>query len=224
MGTLAFTNSCRFILAHTLSSYNIQLLFIDLYPTKMAAMTHLLLLMAFFGHSLAINCKGCTPLDSLSFDKLLNKFKVSLIKFDVAYPYGDKHEEFAKFSQDAVDIEDLFVGEVGIKDYGDKDNADLGERYDVKKDDYPVVILFMKDEKTGKMTDYRFGDEFKVDNLKNFVRQRTGIYMALPGCMEDFDNLADKLMTASNAGEKGKVVVEAEKNQRQIARRQGQKG
>ena len=35
--------------------------------------------------------------------------------------------------------------------------------------------------------------------------------MALPGCMEDFDNLADKLMTASNAGEKGKVVVEAEK-------------
>jgi hypothetical protein len=35
-------------------------------------------------------------LDNLTFDKLLSKFDASLIKFDVAYPYGDKHEEFAK--------------------------------------------------------------------------------------------------------------------------------
>ena len=83
--------------------------------------------------TLAINCKGCTPLDNLSFDKLLSKFKVSIVKFDVAYPYGDKHEEFGKFSLAAAEVEDLFVGEVGIKDYGDKDNADLAERFGVKK-------------------------------------------------------------------------------------------
>jgi hypothetical protein len=35
-------------------------------------------------------------LDNLTFDKLMSKFDASLIKFDVAYPYGDKHEEFAK--------------------------------------------------------------------------------------------------------------------------------
>ena len=94
--------------------------------------------------------------DSLSFDKLLKKFKVSIVKFDVAYPYGDKHEQFGKFSQDAAEIEDLFVGEVGIKDYGDKDNGDLAERFNVKKDDYPVVILFQKDIQSGKLKDFRY--------------------------------------------------------------------
>ena len=94
--------------------------------------------------------------DSLSFDKLLKKFKVSIVKFDVAYPYGDKHEQFGKFSQDAAEIEDLFVGEVGIKDYGDKDNSDLAERFNVKKDDYPVVILFQKDIQSGKLKDFRY--------------------------------------------------------------------
>ena len=63
----------------------------------------------------AINCKGCTPLDSVSFNKLLSKFKVSVVKFDVAYPYGEKHEEFAKFSQDASEIEDIFVGESRVQ-------------------------------------------------------------------------------------------------------------
>ena len=81
--------------------------------------------------------------------------KVSLVKFDVAYPYGDKHEEFAKFSKAAAEDENLFVAEVGIKDYGDKDNADLAERFNVKKEDYPVVILFIRDDRTGKMNDFR---------------------------------------------------------------------
>ena len=81
-------------------------------------------------------------MDTASFDKLLSKFKVSVVKFDVAYPYGDKHEEYAKFSLAAAEVEDLFVGEVGIKDYGDKDNTDLAERFKVKKEDFPVVILF----------------------------------------------------------------------------------
>ena len=158
----------------------------------------------------AINCKGCTPLDSLSFDKLLSKFKVSVIKFDVAYPYGDKHEEFAKFSVSASELDDLFIGEVGIKDYGDKDNADLAERFEVLKDDYPVCILFVQDA-NGKLSDHRFAGEFKEDNLKSFVRQKSGLYLPLPGCLEAFDNLADSLMTAPDAGTKGKVIVQAEK-------------
>ena len=182
----------------------------------------------------AINCKGCTPLDTLSFDKLLSKFKVSVVKFDVAYPYGDKHDEFAKFSTSAAELEDLFVGkttfvhllihsslnvfsncylgEVGIKDYGDKDNADLADRFNVIKEDYPVVILFVHDNKGGKIHNHRFaGEDFSEDNLKSFVRQKSGLYLPLPGCLEEFDNLADALMTAQDAGSKGRIIVEAEK-------------
>jgi len=160
---------------------------------------------------LAINCKGCTPLDTLSFDKLLSKFKVSIVKFDVAYPYGDKHEEFGKFSLAAAEVEDLFVGEVGIKDYGDKDNSDLADRFGVKKEDFPVVILFVMDTQSGKVIDqHRFNDEFKADNIKTFIRQKSGIYLPRPGCLEEFDNLADKLMTITDPGAKGKIIVEAE--------------
>jgi endoplasmic reticulum protein 29 len=39
------------------------------------------------------NCKGCIALDTLTFDKMLKRFRVSLVKFDVAFPYGDKQEE-----------------------------------------------------------------------------------------------------------------------------------
>jgi len=149
-------------------------------------------------------------LDTASFDKLLSKFKVSVVKFDVAYPYGDKHEEYAKFSLAAVEVEDLFVGEVGIKDYGDKDNTDLAERFKVKKEDFPVVILF-KVLDNGKIAEsHRFDDEFKADNIKTFIRQKSGIYLPKPGCVEEFDNLADRLMTLTDPGSKGKIIVEAE--------------
>jgi len=160
--------------------------------------------------TLAINCKGCTPLDTASFDKLLSKFKVSVVKFDVAYPYGDKHEEYAKFSLAAAEVEDLFVGEVGIKDYGDKDNTDLAERFKVKKEDFPVVILF-KVFDNGKIAEkHRFDGDFKADNIKTFIRQKSGIYLPRPGCVEEFDNLADRLMTLTDSGSKGKIIVEAE--------------
>ena len=47
-------------------------------------------------HVAATNCKGCTPLDVLSFDKIVDKFQASLVKFDVPFPYGDKQDVFAK--------------------------------------------------------------------------------------------------------------------------------
>lgn len=35
--------------------------------------------------------------------------------------------------------------------------------------------------------------------------------MPLPGCIEELDILADKLMTTTDAGSKGKIIIEAEK-------------
>ena len=103
----------------------------------------------------ALNCAGCTPLDTLTFDKMVDAFPAAVVKFDVAYPYGDKHEEFAKVSKDGSAVKDLFVGEVGIKDYGDKDNEELGERFGVKKDDYPVVFLFKQTADGGQREEHR---------------------------------------------------------------------
>ena len=155
-----------------------------------------------------MNCAGCTPLDLLSFDKLINKFDVSLIKFDVAYPYGDKHDEFAKVAKDASEVADLFVGEVGVKDYAEKDNQELADRFEVGKDDYPAVFLFVKN-KEGKPEHFKFAGDFSAENLKSFLRQKSGIYLPLPGCIEEFDLLVDKLLKANKDDQK-KVLSEAE--------------
>lgn len=64
-------------------------------------------------------CKGCIELDSLTFDKMLSKFEYSIVKFDISYPYGPKHDEYEKFAKDAASQKDLLVAVVGVKDYGE---------------------------------------------------------------------------------------------------------
>lgn len=44
-------------------------------------------------------CKGCTDLDELTFEKLVKRFQVTIVKFDIAYPYGDQHEAYSRFAQ-----------------------------------------------------------------------------------------------------------------------------
>ena len=174
----------------------------------MRVMRIILLMTSQLSLTLAINCAGCTPLDVLSFDKIISKFRASLIKFDVAYPYGDEHEEFAKVAKDASEVEDLFIGEVGIKDYADKDNQDLATRFELGKDDYPSAFLFVKNQ-DGKMESFRFTGKLSAEKLKNFVRQKSGIYLPLPGCIEEFDLLVDKLLR-SGKEEQAIVLREAE--------------
>ena len=161
--------------------------------------------------SLAINCAGCTPLDEISFDKILNKFKASLIKFDVAYPYGEEHDAFAQIAKESLDVGDLFIGEVGVKDYAERDNERLAERFDVSKEDFPAVILFVQEGEGGKegnLLHFRYGEKLTADGLKSFIRQN-GIYLSLPGCIEEFDKLVDKLLSAPES-DKQSVLKEAE--------------
>jgi len=105
------------------------------------------------------------------------------------------------------------VAEVGIKDYGEKDNEELGKRFEANKETFPVVVLFVKDDKTNKINEFKFSaaDDFKVDNLKGWIKRHSGIYLPLPGCLEAFDTLAERLVAAATPGEKGMVMAEAEK-------------
>lgn len=88
-------------------------------------------------------CRGCIELDEITFDKLLNRFPVSIVKFDIAYPYGDKHEAYSQFAGDVAErVPDLLVAVVGVKDYGEKDNANLAKRFSVREI-YPDIKLFI---------------------------------------------------------------------------------
>lgn len=156
--------------------------------------------------STAINAKGCTPLDTWTFDKLISRFSAAIVKFDIAYPYGKKHDEFTKLAAAGRGADNLLVAEVGVKDYGDMENMDLQERFGVKKDDFPVVKLFVQ----GQEDPIDFEGEFNEDGLKKFIRQHSQVYIGLENCLEKFDRIADRFITTKDETERKQYLREAE--------------
>ena len=75
---------------------------------------------------------------------------------------------------------------------------------------YVFVTKYLKTKIITGSSLFRFDGDFKADNIKTFIRQKSGIYLPRPGCVEEFDNLADRLMTLTDSGSKGKIIVEAE--------------
>lgn len=99
---------------------------------------------------------------------------------------------------------DLLVAEVGVKDFGNKDNADLAKRYNIVKEEYPMLLLFLE----GKTEPIEFtvekDSDFTADNIKRFIKKKSGIYLGLPGCVEKLDRLAEEFKSAS---EQNKQVI-----------------
>ena len=58
------------------------------------------------------------------------------------------------------------------------------------------MVLLIKDEAAKKVKEIKYPDEepFKADILKKWIWKTSGVYLPLPGCLEAFDKLADKLM------------------------------
>lgn len=156
--------------------------------------------------SSAINAKGCTPLDSWTFDKIIPKFKAAVVKFDIAYPYGKKHEEYTKLSAAGRGSPELLVAEVGVKDYGDMENMDLAERFGVVKEDFPKVMLFV----SGKDDHVVFEGEFNAEELKKFIRRHSEVYIGLEGCLEAFDRIVDRFMVTENHSDRKALLRRAE--------------
>lgn len=151
-------------------------------------------------------CQGCVQLDSYSFEKVVSKFKAAVVKIDVAYPYGDKHEQFGKMSAALSSNPDILVAEVGVKDYGDKENVNIAERYKVVKEDYPVLLLFLK----GEAEPIRYKGEFVLEHMQRFVSSTSGLWVGLPGCLEAFDGLAKRFMATTSSSDRKEILRQAE--------------
>nr|XP_039257439.1 endoplasmic reticulum resident protein 29-like [Styela clava] len=134
---------------------------------------------------------GALSLDSMTFDKVVKSFKSILIKFDNAYPHGEHQEEFRKLATFSSKTEDFIIAEVGINEYGEKENQDLANRYGIRKDNYPQYRLFKGDldspiSHSGGTTHFE---------IVRFLREN-GIYVGLDGCLERLDSLAEKFMSS----------------------------
>lgn len=51
----------------------------------------------------------------LLFFQMISKFKASLVKFDITYPYGEKEDEYGKVAESAHFSPDLLISEVGVQ-------------------------------------------------------------------------------------------------------------
>lgn len=145
---------------------------------------------------------GVVLLDEIIFDKLINKFQVALVKIDVAFPYGEKHDAFTAFAKEHnVLVKDLLIGDVHAKDYGDKDNWSLLKRFEINEKEMPAIVLIKPTEDPSKWVRYPAEKPVTGDNLKNFIRENTNLYIGLSGCDEELDKIAASFMEKFNRNE-----------------------
>merc|ERR1711907_161221 len=155
----------------------------------------------------ATSVKGAINLDSFTFDKIIGGDSHVLVKFDKDYAYGDKEDAFKEVSKRIGEggASDMLVGVVGVQEYGDKVNEDLAARFSVKKDDFPVYKLF----KSRSTTPIDYKGEVKADDITRFLKTEAGLYLALPGCLKDFDGFAQKFAAAPGERDATKAAAES---------------
>ncbi|KAG2470554.1 endoplasmic reticulum resident protein 29-like [Polypterus senegalus] len=160
----------------------------------------------------ALHTKGALPLDSITFQKVISNQKFVLVRFDTQYPYGEKHDEFKTLAASSASGPDFVLAEVGISEYGEKENFDLGEKYNVDKDNYPVFLLFSNGDLEHPVP---YTGLVKVDNIQRWLRQQ-GVWIGLAGCLEAFDQLAAAMLTSSNLDDKQAVLARAQAELTQV--------
>ncbi|UJR13184.1 hypothetical protein I4U23_000206 [Adineta vaga] len=119
---------------------------------------------------------GTVTVDSSTFDKILRNFDIVLVKFDDKYPYGENQDQFKKFAENTVNMENLLIAEIPITDYGEKENEQLATEYKITKNDFPVYKLFLR----GRSQPIDFTGERTEDGLKRFLSQHTSLWFGLP--------------------------------------------
>jgi len=142
--------------------------------------------------------KGALPLDSLTFDKITSSFKYTLVKFDTAYPYGDKHDEFKKIAARASSNPDLCVAEVNINEYGDKENQDLAERFKIEQSSYPHYRVFTSPDNFVIMEDTE--KNWKELDIVMFLR-KNHVWLGMEFCTERMDQFASLFMKQVKAND-----------------------
>ena len=178
----------------------------------------------------AAECNGCVILDSKTFDKVLSKFDIMLVKFDKYNPDSKKHAAFEQVATDLskeVGMENMIAAHVDIFNNGEIKNTDLVTKYNLQAavfdESLPVLAAFMKNKEGEKGPEnethshsfIEMSETFDSDALKRAIRSNTGIYFVLPGCIDTFDFLAVKFAGGSSK-QQGKAISAAEKALSQI--------
>ncbi|ETO14216.1 Endoplasmic reticulum protein ERp29 [Reticulomyxa filosa] len=101
----------------------------------------------------------------------------------------------------------IFLGEVGVSEYGEKENEELIERFSILPETFPQFRLFKAGQPS--LQPIIFNEtEVKVHTLDLFLRSH-GLWTGLEGCLEEFDLLADEFMRSKDDATRTKVIEKA---------------
>merc|ERR1719198_2809840 len=152
--------------------------------------------------------RGIVKLDNTTFDRLIDGSKSVFVRFDKEYSYGDEHDAWKDFAAKVGGSSaDMLVCDVGVSEYGDKDNSDISDRYSIKSDDFPQYRLWLKG-KASSVDPAVYKGEKKSDAFLRYLQAEAGVWVGLPGQLKEFDALA-KGFAADPAGTMTKAEAAA---------------
>ena len=112
--------------------------------------------------------------------------------------------QWEAFAESYAGTSDLMLAEVAISEHGDNSNAELATRFAIDKEKYPEFRLFMASQKVDDALVYQYEDKLVGDDLAQFVRGN-GVYLALAGCLKEYDHLVEQFMKAQTSPEKDEI-------------------
>jgi len=142
-----------------------------------------------------------------TFDRIIDGSRSVFVRFDKEYSYGDEHDAWKEYAKTVGEsAAALLSADVGVSEYGDKDNSDLAERFGVKTDDFPRFLLFTKGM-TSTDSPIVYSGEKKTEEFLRFAQEKAGAWIGLPGQIKEMDELCKEL---PGAADKAAVIKKAE--------------
>jgi endoplasmic reticulum protein 29 len=151
--------------------------------------------------------RGILKLDNTTFDRIIDGSRNVIVRFDKEYSYGDEHDAWKEFAKTVGESSaEMLVCDVGVSEYGDKDNSDISSRFSIGSDDFPQYRLWTKGSDASKEP-IKFTGNKKSDEFMRFIQSSAGVWVGLPGQVKELDALAKEFMAASD---KAAVAKKAE--------------
>jgi len=152
--------------------------------------------------------RGILKLDNTTFDRLIDGSRNVIVRFDKEYSYGDEHDAWKEFAKTVGESSaDMLVGDVGVSEYGDKDNSDLSARFNIATEDFPQYRLWTKGKDSTKEP-IKFSGDKKSEEFMKFIQTSAGVWVGLPGQVKELDLLAKEFASAKD---KASIIAKAEK-------------
>merc|ERR1712060_133948 len=160
-------------------------------------------------HVLGYTERGILKLDNTTFDRIIDGSRAVFVRFDKEYSYGEEHDAWKAYAKMVGEsAADLLSCDVGVSEYGDKDNSDLSERFSIKTEDFPQYRLWKKGM-SSTADPIKYTGEKKSDDFLRFAQETAGAWIGLPGQVKELDSLAKEFAGSSDVAALVKKMGEA---------------